>query len=289
MSINLKPFPITMELNETDLQVLNQFIYVNRKIVREFSEEYLILFNFATDCIYAQFIQPELIKVLLPFYLKAMEEAVLHENEIAMDIYNLFNTAMFFNQKNFKCAVGEKSYFQIMQQYIKLTIQKMERYCLYMSKWISLFNTTIAICNDNIQQLFFQIFHGSLEVKCSFFQYLSVLLFKESDNIFILDSVKEFWTSDIWNFDEGYFSQNIFWNDEIVKIFDQEINRTRIEILFHELKTWISTMFDLEFIDLFSEEMNYSFVTGVFSDRKMEYLKKINSKSNKDYYWDQTF
>ncbi|MCI8858502.1 MAG: hypothetical protein HFI71_03100 [Lachnospiraceae bacterium] len=118
-----------MELNETDLQELHQFIYVNRKIVREFSEEYLILFNFATDCIYAQYIQPELIKVLLPFYLKAMEEAVLHENEIAMDIYNQFNTAMFFNQKNFKCAVGEKSYFQIMQQYIKLTIQKMERYC----------------------------------------------------------------------------------------------------------------------------------------------------------------
>ena len=38
MSINLKPFPITMELNETDLQELHQFIYVNRKIVREFSK-----------------------------------------------------------------------------------------------------------------------------------------------------------------------------------------------------------------------------------------------------------
>ena len=62
--------PITMQLDETDIYELKKFI-VNQKIEQEIEEEYLILYNFAMDCIYSERIQPELIKYLLPFYLKA--------------------------------------------------------------------------------------------------------------------------------------------------------------------------------------------------------------------------
>lgn len=107
-------FQITMKLYETDIHTLQEFI-ANESIDGAFSEKYLILYNFVTDCIYSEDIQPELIRYLLPFYLKSMEQAVIYENhdylqKTAMDIYFEFNDAMFFNQKNFKYAVGEKNY-----------------------------------------------------------------------------------------------------------------------------------------------------------------------------------
>ncbi|MCI8827166.1 MAG: hypothetical protein HFH63_15135 [Lachnospiraceae bacterium] len=106
-------FQITMKLYETDIHTLQEFI-ANESIDGAFSEKYLILYNFVTDCIYSEDIQPELIRYLLPFYLKSMEQAVIYENhdylqKTAMDIYFEFNDAMFFNQKNFKYAVGEKT------------------------------------------------------------------------------------------------------------------------------------------------------------------------------------
>ena len=66
--------PITMQLDETDIYELKKFI-VNQKIEQEIEEEYLILYNFAMDCIYSERIQPELIKYLLPFYLKEIGRA----------------------------------------------------------------------------------------------------------------------------------------------------------------------------------------------------------------------
>ena len=46
-------------------------------IEEKISEEYLILYNFATDCKYAEEIQPQLLQYLLPFYLKCVREYVL--------------------------------------------------------------------------------------------------------------------------------------------------------------------------------------------------------------------
>ena len=62
-------FQITMKLYETDIHTLQEFI-ANESIDGAFSEKYLILYNFVTDCIYSEDIQPELIRYLLPFYLK---------------------------------------------------------------------------------------------------------------------------------------------------------------------------------------------------------------------------
>lgn len=286
-------FQITMKLYETDIHTLQEFI-ANESIDGAFSEKYLILYNFVTDCIYSEDIQPELIRYLLPFYLKSMEQAVIYENhdylqKTAMDIYFEFNDAMFFNQKNFKYAVGEKNYQYIMEYYISQTLKKMEIQNCYMLEWVSLFNTTAALDNNNIRRLFHEIFKGSLKIKYSFFQYLSILLFKENDNLLAINETQEFWTSHIWDFDDGYFSKKFFWNDAIIKFFDREINRKRIETLFGEIKPFIYHILEPKLVELFYEEMNESLDSGIFYNRKTEYLKKINDTSREYIYWDTTF
>lgn len=276
-----------MELYESDICELQKFI-ANEKIEGEFTEEYLILYNFADDCRYSKSIQPELIRCLLPFYLKIIKQAVIYQNEIAIDIYCHFNTAIFINQKNFECAVGEKTYQYIMEYYIKQTIKRMEMESSHMLNWISLFNTTIAFYKNNIRNIFKKIFESSLEIKYSFFKYLSVLLFKESDNLLAMNETGIFWTSDIWDFDSA-ISGEFFWSNDIIEYFDKEINRERIESLFKEIKPLLYDILEPELIDLFSEEMNQSFATGVFQNRKAEYLQKINCKSEEYKYWDSCF
>ncbi len=285
-------FQITMELYETDRHMLQEFI-ANENVKKSFSEKYLILHNFAVDCIYSDHIQPELIGYLLPFYLKSIEQAVLSKNydylkKIAMDIYFEFNDAMFFNQKNFKYAIGEKNYSYIMEYYILQTLKKMELQNCHMLEWISLFNTTAALDNNNIHRLFQEIFRGSVKIKYSFFQYLSVLLFKESDNLLALNESTPFWSSNIWNFDEGCVTHHMFWKNEVIKFVDKEINKERINTLFIEIKPFIYNILEPQFVELLYEEMEKSFAEGVFSNRKKEYLEKINHIS--DYiYWDNTF
>lgn len=106
-----------MELYETDMDELKKFMETEKK--EEFRKEYLILYDFAVDCQYSKNIQPELIRYLLPFYLKAIQEAILYKNKIAIDIYLEFNSAIFFNQRTFRYAVGERNYQYIMEYYIQ--------------------------------------------------------------------------------------------------------------------------------------------------------------------------
>lgn len=288
MPIDSKFLKVTMDLYETDLSELQKFI-ANEKIEEEFTEEYLILYNFATDCKYSEHIQPELIRYLLPFYYKTIEQAVIYGNKIAVDIYYEFNLAIFFNKKNFLYAVGEENYQYIMEYYIDQTISCMEMENLGMLDWVSLFNTTVAFSNDNIRQLFKKIFRGSVKIKYSFFKYLSVLLFKESDNLLATNESRTFWTSNIWDFDDGYFKKRFFWCDDVVEYFDEEINRERIEALFKEVKPLICDIFEPELVEVFYQEMNHSFDTGIFRGRKAEYLKKINCQSGNYTYWDANF
>ncbi len=97
-----------------------------------------------------------------------------------------------------------------MEYYIEQTIQCMEIESSDILNWFSLFNITVAFCKDNIQLLFKKIFKGSQKIKYSFFCYLSVFLFKESDNLLAINESKAFWTSDMWNFDDGYFCSVFF-------------------------------------------------------------------------------
>ena len=107
MSIKVKKPEVKMNLYETDKDVLKSFI-TNEKIDGVFTEKYLILQNFADDCRFSSDIQPELMEYLLPFYLRIIEEAIMHQNKMAEDIYSQFNSMIFFNQQNFKNSVGEK-------------------------------------------------------------------------------------------------------------------------------------------------------------------------------------
>lgn len=282
-------FPrITMELYETDMYELQKFIE-NEKLEGEFTEEYLILYNFADDCRFAEFIQPELLKYLLPFYLKTIEQAVIRGNKVAIDIYFQFNMAIFYNKKVIGQAVGKKCFSDVMVYYINQTIKCMESEHIGILDWISLYNTTLAFSNNNIRRLFGIISKGSLKIKFSFFQYLSVLLFKESDNLLAVNESNAFWASDIWDFADGYFTNKFYWSDCVVDFFDKEINRERIEVLFNEVKPLIYEILEPELVNLFIEEMNLSFDKRIFNERKAEYLRKIKNKSKEYTYWDKTF
>lgn len=155
---------INMALYETEIEVLEHFLRTE-DIGSEISDRYLILYNFATDCIYAEHIQAELIQYLLPFYWKSVSHATIYENKIAMTILPEFNTAMFANRDVFIEAVGTDSYQAIMEYYIELTLMKMSRGGAGILAWVSQFNTTIALAEGNIKKLFLRIFQNTMEVK----------------------------------------------------------------------------------------------------------------------------
>jgi len=279
---------ITMELYETDVPTLQHFIE-NTKPEGEVTEEYLILQNFATDCKYAEQIQSELILYLLPFYLRCARESVLSDDRIAIEAYLEFNMAMFFNHESFKWAVGESSFQYIMETYIELTIAVMNRLESSILEWVSQFNTVIALWDKSIWILFEEIRNGSLQVKYAFFRYLSVLLFKESDNLLALNETRDFWSSDIWNFDDGYFGKKFFWSEAAIVYYDEEVTQELIENLYAEVEPILCENYSVEIIGLLREEMNSSFENGVFKKRKAEFLKKIGKDSIEYVYWDETF
>ena len=200
---------ITMELYETDVLTLQHFLE-NTKPEGEVTEEYLILQNFATDCKYAEQIQSELILYLLPFYLRCARGFVLFGDKTSIEVNLEFNKAMFFNRENFRWAVGECSFQYIMEYYMDLTIAVMNRQGDSILEWVSHFNAVIALWDKNISMMFEEIRNGTLQVKYALFRYFSVLLFKESDNLLAVNETRDFWSSDIWNFDDGYFGKKLF-------------------------------------------------------------------------------
>ena len=279
---------ITMELDGTG-SVLQKFI-ANTKVEEEWTEEYLILYNFAEDCAYLKDIQPDLMVYLLPFYLKNMEQALIYKNRTAIDVYLRFNQTFFCNQKNIKYAIGEKNYQDMMEYYMEWTIKSMEEENVCLADWISLFNTTIAFHHDNIRQLFQRIFSESIKIKFAFFQYLSVFLFKETDNLLAVNEEKSFWTNGIWDFDGDYaLSREFFWSGDIIEYFDKQITQERIEALFGEIKPLLCNIHEAELVDYIDREVNESFASGFFNKRKAEYLQKMSCKckGEKDRIWNK--
>ena len=258
---------LTMELYETDRYELQKFIAEEN--AAQFTDRYLILYNFAVDCRYAEYIQPELIGYLLPFYLRSMEEAVFCQNKTAADIYFEFNLLVFLNKERFQNAVGELNYRNIATYYIEQTIKKMEMRSVNPLEWVSLYNTTIALYEGSIEEIFCRIFKGPLEIKYSFLHYLSVLLFKESDNILILKEARAFWTSDIWDFDDGYFSKTLIWSNYAVDYYDREIYWERVKTLFVEVRSLLCKELEPGLVDLLYEEMNQSYTTGFLKRERL--------------------
>lgn len=279
---------ITMELDGTG-SALQKFI-ANTKLEDEWTEEYLILFNFAEDCSYSEDIQPDLMIYLLPFYFKNMEQALIYKNRTAIDVYLRFNQTLFCNQENVKYAIGEKSYEDMMEYYRNWIIKSMEIDKVHLADWVSLFNTTVAFRNDNICQLFQRIFSESIKIKFAFFQYLSVFLFKESDNLLAVNEEKSFWTNGIWDFDGDYaLSREFFWSGDIIEYFDKQITQERIKALFGEIKPLLCNIHEAELVDYIDREVNESFASGFYNKRKVEYLQKMSCKckGEKDRIWNK--
>lgn len=276
---------IMMPLYETEREVLECFMESVR-IEEKISEDYLILYNFATDCKYAEEIQPRLLQYLLPFYLKCVREYVLEENPIVWDVCWEFNTALFGNKRSIINAVGIKKYQDIMSYYIELVLESMTVKRNEILYWVSFFNTTIALAEDNIKHIFSKILQSTPEIKYAFFSYLTVLLFKEGDNLLATDNEKDFWSSAIWDFDGGSLKVDFCWSGATVDFFEQKVTKELIEKLFDEVKVVLLENLGTEGLELFCEEMKFSFKSGFFKKRKQEFLEKISIATDGYCYWD---
>lgn len=285
MTVYTQKPSIVMPLYETEREVLECFmesVCIEEKI----SEDYLILYNFATDCKYAEEIQPQLLQYLLPFYLKCVREYVLEENPIARDVCWEFNTALFGNKKSIINAVGIKNYQDIMSFYIELVLESMTAKRNEILYWVPIFNTTIALAEDNIKNIFSKVLQSTSGIKCAFFSYLTVLLFKEGDNLLANGNEKDFWSSAMWDFEGGSLNVDFCWSDATVEFYEQKITKELIEKLFEEAKPILLKKLGVENMELFCEEMNLSFESGFFKKRKQEFLEKISIAPDGYCYWD---
>ena len=282
--IKQKP-SIVMLLYETEREVLERFmesVCIEEKI----SEDYLILYNFASDCKYAEEIQPQLLQYLLPFYLKCVREYVLEENPIAREVCWEFNTALFGNKKSIINAIGVKNYHDIMSFYIELVLESMTVKRDEILYWVPFFNTTIALAEDNIKNIFLKVLQSTSEVKYAFFSYLTVLLFREGDNLLANGNEKDFWSSVMWDFEGGTLNVDFLWCGETVEFYEQKVTKELIEKLFDEIKFLLQEKLGIESTELLYEEMNFSFKSDFFEKRKQEFLEKISIAPAGYCYWD---
>lgn len=276
---------IMMPLYETEKEVLEHFLESVR-IEEKISEDYLILYNFATDCKYAEEIQPQLLQYLIPFYLNCVRESVLEENPIARDVCWEFNTALFGNKKSIIKAVGFKNYQDIMCCYIELVLESMTVKRNEILCWVSFFNTIIALEEDNIKQIFSRVLQSTSQIKYAFFSYLTVLLFKEGDNLLVIGNEKYFWSNAMWDFEGGSYKMEFCWSGAAVDFYEQEVTKELIEKLFEEVKPILLKKLGTENTELFCEEMTSSFVCGFFQKRKQEFLEKISIATDGYVCWD---
>lgn len=276
---------IVMPLYETEREVLECFME-SVHIEEPISEDYLILYNFATDCKYAEEIQPQLLLYLLPFYLKCVREYVLEENPIARDVCWEFNTALFGNKKSIIEAVGFKNYQDIMCYYIELVLECMTVKRNEIMCWVSFFNTTVALAEDNIKHVFSKVLQSTLEIKYAFFAYLTVLLFKEGDNLLVIENEQYFWSNAMWDFEGGSYKIEFCWSGAAVDFYEQEVTKELIETLFEEVKLILLKKLGTENMELFCKEMNFSFKSGFFKKRKQEFLEKISIATDGYVCWD---
>lgn len=276
---------INMPLYETEVEVLEHFLE-SVDIEDAVSESYLILYNFALDCQYAEEIQPQLLQYLLPFYLKCAKVAVLEKNSIAWTVFPEFNTAMFGNRENFIRAVGTENYQNIMDYYIEMVLLGMLTGKDEILSWVSYFNTTVALAEENMERIFIHVLGGVIELKYAFFAYLSVLLFKEGDNLLATGKERDFWTNAMWSFEGGSHRMKFCFSEVAISFYEKQITRKLLEKLFEEVKPLLWERLGKEITELFWQEMQHSFESGTFKQRKEEFLQKM-SKGYEGYTcWD---
>lgn len=274
---------ISMELYETDLNLLNQFLALEFDVFG-ITENYLILYDFATDLKYVKYIQPDLLKYLLKYYFNSILIAQTSTNKIAGQICDQFNTAIFINKQTFLSSLGINEYNNIMNFYIKCLKTKFEiNSRFYSPTWISFYNTVISFQKENLTTIFNYIKQSNIDLKISFFLYLSVLIFEKQDNFFYNNLKELYLESTIWQF-ESENSDLLYWEKDIILQFDYEITYQRIVDLFSEIESELITKIGKEEVALINQEINHSEVT--FNKRKREYLEKMSYNSSNKYWND---
>jgi len=261
----------TMVITETDMSLLKNFI-MTEHIENEISENHLILYDFARDCHYGNFIQPDLINHLLPFYLKTIG----FNHKVAVEVCESFTLALFMNPAAFINAIGKNSYREIINCYVEQTIQLMSVKDNHVTKWLPLFNTAIAFDDFNFHILLKKISESSGTVKYAFFQYLTILLFKEGDNLVVEDNlfiehVRPWWTCYIWHF----LCDFAFWTKSAVGYFDKAITKEKVSACFDEISIILIEKFGEETYEMIAYEIKMSFENGIFDNRKNQFLEKI--------------
>lgn len=210
----------------------------------------------------------------------------MEENLIAGEVCWEFNIALFGNKKSIINAIGIKNYQDIMSFYIELVLESMTVKTNEILYWVPFFNTTIALAEDNIKIFFLKVLQSTSEVKYAFFFYLTVLLFKEEDNLLASGNEKNFWSSTMWDFEGFTLNGDFRWSDAIVEFYEQKITKELIEKLFDEIKIILLEKLGIESTELFYEEMKFSFKHGFFEKRKQEFLEKIKISTDGYCYWD---
>ena len=173
-----------------------------------------------------------------------------------------------------------------MSFYIELVLESMTVKRDEILYWVPFFNTTIALAEDNIKNIFLKVLQSTSEVKYAFFSYLTVLLFREGDNLLANGNEKDFWSSVMWDFEGGTLNVDFLWCGETVEFYEQKVTKELIEKLFDEIKFLLQEKLGIESTELLYEEMNFSFKSDFFEKRKQEFLEKISIAPAGYCYWD---
>ena len=90
----------------------------------------------------------------------------------------------------------------------------------------------------------------------------------------------------MWDFEGGSYKMEFCWSGAAVDFYEQEVTKELIDELFEEVKLILLKKLGTENMELFCEEMNFSFKSGFFKKRKQEFLEKISMATDSYVCWD---
>ncbi|MDR1284806.1 MAG: hypothetical protein LBJ88_01235 [Campylobacteraceae bacterium] len=274
-----------MKLYETDKDILHKFICTEH--TDQITDEYLILYNFASDLKYSNYIQKDLFLYLLNYYLKIIDKAQNNKNKSVILIYEEFNTALFKNRKNIISSIGKKEYISLMNFYNNCFCTHILSYSFGNMRWIPFFNTIIAFDSNNIGTIMNYILNFSSDnSKANFFLYLSVLLFEKSDNIYS-DMIDELYVSgELWEYDSSN-SSTFYWNEETIVEFKNIFSFTMMNDLLDSLNIFFEKQIGKDLTLLIYQKI-LTTCDSIYLMRRDEYLKKMGSAITYKY-WDDAY
>lgn len=270
---------ITMELFETDENALIEFIN------RGSNEPDLILYNFATDLLYAEFYQKDLLEILIPSYIKAIVVAYEERSSDALEVVSQFNAALFVKKKNFLQTLGGDRFSEIIGAYESVLIQAVNADASCRFSWVPLFNTILSIDSSSLDFIMKSLPSMAECGKVSFFLYLYCFTVNKRDNLLEEINARLFNTGVVWSFDSDQLGR-FFWREKTLMCFSQMITTKVIRELFVDVEKSLSAMVGEDEIFLLAEYFATDSMDKVFDLRKAEFLDKISCPEELQYWGD---